>query len=62
MFRRAGSEPTRERLLRDAGLCALFTGAGFAIGAGGAWWVWAGAAMFALAGMVVFLQWLRVRD
>ena len=62
MFRRAGAEPTPERLLRDAGLCALFTVAGFAFGGGGVWWGWAGAAMFALAGIVVFLQWLRVRD
>ncbi|MAJ88098.1 MAG: hypothetical protein CL416_00550 [Acidimicrobiaceae bacterium] len=62
MFRRDGVEPTSERLLRYAGLCALFTVAGFAIGASGEWWGWVGAAMFALAGVVVFLQWLRVRD
>lgn len=62
MFRCDGAEPTPERLLRDAGLCALFTVAGFVIGVSGEWWGWAGAATFALAGLVVFLQWLRVRD
>ena len=62
MFRRDGAEPTPERLLRDARLCALFTVAGFAIGVSGEWWGWAGATMFALAGIVVFLQWWRVRD
>lgn len=62
LFRRNGAEPTPERLLRDAGLCSLFTVAGFAIGASGEWRGWAGAAMLALAGVVVFLRWLRVRD
>ena len=62
MFRRDGAEPTPERLPRNAGLCGLFTVAGFAISASGESWGWAGAAMFALAGIVVFVQWLRVRD
>ncbi|MEM8708571.1 MAG: hypothetical protein AAGE98_19050 [Actinomycetota bacterium] len=61
MFRRDGVAPTPSRLLRDAGLCVLFAIAGVAIGVSGEWWGWAGAAMFALAAVVVFRQWARVR-
>lgn len=61
LFRRSGSLPTPSRLGRDAALCVLFAAAGVAIGAGGEWWGWAGAAVFSLAAVVVGWQWWRVR-